>query len=105
MVKKPVEKFTAQEEGYYSFIMMNVMMPEMNGFEATKAIQEWERTQNREKKVDIYFVSGEYLEEEEVAMTSRLAGLTNEVSRIKYLRKPIELEAVKAIVKQYKRDR
>ena len=43
-----VDKFNTREEGYFSFIMINVQMLEMNSLEAAKAIQTW----GRESKID-----------------------------------------------------
>ena len=96
-----VEKFKAHEEGFFSFIMMDVKMVEMSGFAAAKLIREWEGEQRREKKVDIYFVSGEYFDEEEVIRAFRAAGTTSNIAGIRCLRKPIDLEVVKATVLSY----
>ena len=99
--KEAVEKFQAREEGYFSFIMMDVRMSDVDGFTAAKMIREWEREQKRENKVDIYFVSGEYFDEEEMIAAFRAAGGTSNVSGIRCLRKPIELESIRMAIARY----
>lgn len=39
-----IEKFSESEEGYYGLILMDLMMPVMNGMEAAKAIRELDRS-------------------------------------------------------------
>ena len=86
---------------YFDFLMMDVQMPIMDGFTAAKKIREWERKNNR-RKVDIYFVSGEYFNEEEVMAGFKKQGDANDAMGIRCLRKPIEIEILRNIVKKYK---
>lgn len=43
-----VEKFAASQPGYYNAILMDLRMPEMNGFEATQSIRAMEREDARQ---------------------------------------------------------
>jgi len=97
--KEAVEKYKAHMNDPYDFIMMDVQMPVMDGFVATKLIREWEADNNK-NKVDIYFVTGEYFNEEEVMAGFRHRGGLNE--QIRCLRKPLGSEMIHRIVAQYK---
>ena len=98
--KEAVEKFKVREAGFFSFIMMDVQMPELNGFLATKMIRDFESEQNREK-VDVYFVSGEYYNEEEVMSDYKLVEKNKETSGIRCLKKPIDIEIIRSIIEKY----
>ena len=77
-------------------------MPDVNVFEAAKMIREWERQQNRQKRVDIYFVSGEYFDEEEMIAAFRAVGGADDGAAIRCLRKPIDLESIRTAVTRYR---
>jgi len=97
--KEAIEKYKAHMNDPFDFIMMDVQMPVMDGFVATKLIREWE-TDNNKKKVDIYFVTGEYFNQEEVMASFRHRGGMNE--GIRCLRKPLGGEMIHKMVAQYK---
>ena len=97
--KEAVEKFKYNINDPFDFIMMDVQMPEMDGFTAAKVIRDYE-VDTKSDKVDIYFVIGEYFNEEEIFSGFRHRGGTNE--GIKCLRKPLGGEMINKIVTQYK---
>ena len=95
-----VDAYTRHDDDYYQFILMDVKMPEMDGFAAAKKIREWEAEKKR-KRVDIYFVSGEYYNEEEVIREMRREGGVVEIEGIKCLRKPIDVEKIRKLLMNY----
>ena len=92
------DKYKAQGDGYYDFIMMDIQMPEMDGFTTAKKIREYENQWNW-RSTRIYFVSGEYYNEAEIMVEFRNKGHFGEVSGVRCLRKPIDVEAITEIVK------
>ena len=94
-----VNEYTKHEDGYFDFIMMDVQIPEMDGFTAAKKIRDYEY-QNKWRHVTIYFVSGEYYDEREVLGELKARGGVSETSKIKSTRKPIDVEMVKKIVER-----
>jgi len=97
-----VEKYKEKGEDYFDFIFMDISMPIMDGFAATKEIRRWE-AENHRKKIIIYFVSGEYFNDNEVIETLKTTGGLKDITDIKFLRKPIEVEMVAKIVGDHKR--
>jgi len=97
--KEALEKYKGQGNEPYSFILMDVHMPVMDGFTAAKRIREWEIEAGK-KQTDIYFVTGEYFNEADVLMRFKSVGGSS--SGMKYLNKPIGTEALKKIIILYK---
>jgi len=96
-----IEKYKEKGEGYFDFIFTDLNMPVMDGFAATREIRKWE-SENKRKKVMIYFVSGEYFNDDEVIEQLKSSGGFRDTADIKFLRKPVEVETVTQIVKDYK---
>jgi len=94
-----VEDYKSRDD-YYDFILMDIHMPEVNGFTAAKMIRDWEK-ENNKRKVDIYFVSGEYYNEEDILVGFKSKNGGNELSGIRCLRKPLDIEIIQKIVEKY----
>ena len=87
--KEAVEIFEKSEDGYFGVIYMDILMPNMNGLDATRAI----RALNRKdaKKVPIIAVSANTFSDD--VFESRMAGMN------KHLGKPLDEEKM---IKAYK---
>lgn len=60
--KEAVDKFTASEKGYYELIIMDIMMPVMNGLEAAHAIRTTDHPDH--KKIPIIAISANAFDED-----------------------------------------
>ena len=100
--KEAVERYLSKGDDYYDFIMMDVQMPEMDGFTAAKKIRQYEE-EKKWKRVDIYFVSGEYYSEEDIVSELRTKGQMD--TGIRCLRKPLGIEMIRKIVQKYMAER
>jgi len=96
-----VEKFIKHEEQKdgFDFVLMDVQMPEMDGFTAAKKIRDWEKMKGG-SQTRICFVSGEYYSEVEVFEKLEIKR-KNEGVKISCLKKPIDVEIIKKIVNRY----
>lgn len=100
--KEALEKYQEKGPEYFDFILMDVNMPEMDGFTSAKKMREWEES-NGLKNIDIYFVSGDYFNEDEVLTRFKTVDGCKAVTGFRFLRKPIEVEMVSNIVKKFKK--
>ena len=87
--KEAVEIFEKSEEGYFGVIYMDILMPNMNGLDATREIRALDRKDA--KKVPIIAVSANTFSDD--VFESRMAGMN------KHLGKPLDEEKM---IKAYK---
>lgn len=88
-----VERFENSAEGEFDAILMDVQMPVMNGYDATKAIRALDRRDAREIPI-IAMTANAFAEDEKEALK---AGMNV------HLAKPINVELLKQVIRQYTR--
>ena len=86
-----LERFTNAAEGEFDAILMDVQMPVMNGYEATRAIRALKR--NDAKKIPIIAMTANaFAEDEKEALN---AGMDV------HLAKPIDIELLKKVINEH----
>lgn len=88
--REAVEKVQSVPEGYYDLIFMDIQMPVMDGYEATRRIRSMEREDVR--RMPIYAVSANALAED--VRHSLEAGMDGHIP------KPVELAAIEKVLRQ-----
>ena len=86
-----LERFCHSEEGAYDAILMDVQMPVMNGYDATRAIRALQRADAGEIPI-IAMTANAFAEDEKEALD---AGMNVHLS------KPIDVELLKKVIRQY----
>lgn len=86
-----VERFAASAEGEFDAILMDVQMPVMNGYEATKAIRALNRGDAGEIPI-IAMTANAFAEDEKEALRSGMNV---------HLTKPVDVELLWQIIRQY----
>ena len=86
-----VEAFTASPEGHYCLILMDVQMPKMNGYEATKKIRALQRADAQSVPI-IAMTANAFKEDVDAALE---AGMTA------HLAKPLENDKLMDILLQF----
>ena len=87
--KEAVEKVWAAEAGYYACVLMDIQMPEMNGYEATKKIREF--SDKAKASVPIVAMTANAFEEDK--RNAFMAGMNAHVA------KPIDEEHLLSVLK------
>lgn len=86
-----VEKFKNAKDGEYAFILMDVHMPKLNGYEATKKIRELNTNYARRIKI-IAMTANSYVEDIQASLD---AGMDY------HLTKPVNLKALEDLLKKF----
>jgi signal transduction histidine kinase/CheY-like chemotaxis protein len=82
--QEAVERFNASEAGHFQCILMDIMMPVMNGYEAARAIRALERTDARTIPI-IAMTANAFAEDVQAALDSGMNG---------HIAKPIEMDVL-----------
>ncbi len=83
------EKF---QSGGYNIILMDVQMPVMNGFEATKAIRKWEKDHKKSNQILIIAMTANAMKEDmDYCLSIGMDG---------YLNKPFKMEDLMSLLKR-----
>lgn len=90
-----VERFECAPEGEFDAILMDVQMPVMNGYDATKAIRALSCSEAKRIPI-IAMTANAFAEDERAALD---AGMDAHVA------KPVNIESLKKIIGQYKKER
>ena len=88
---KAVERFKDSDPGYYDLVLMDIQMPVMNGYEATRRIRAMERFDA--KTVPIFAMTANAFAED--AIKSREAGMDAHIS------KPLDVKALYAQISEF----
>jgi len=99
--KDALEKFLNKPEGYFDFIMMDIMMPEMDGITAAKEIRKYEKLHRKKQQVDIYFVSAKY----DLQDPNEELELKGTNAKTLFLPKPLDLGMVKKLIEKFSKKR
>ena len=89
--KRGVEMFADSPQWYYDLIFMDIQMPNMNGYEATRAIRSLDRSDAKEVPI-LAMTANAYKEDIDHAISS---GMNSHLS------KPINIDEVFAALKEY----
>lgn len=91
--KEAVDKVAASADGYYDVVFMDIQMPLMDGYEATKAIRKIDRDYTR--NLPIFAMSANALAEDIIA--SKESGMNEHIS------KPVDYDQLTKLLKHWLR--
>ena len=79
-----IDKMTECEDGYYDIIFMDIQMPKMNGYDATRAIRAMDRNYCRQIPI-VAMTANAFAEDVQAAKT---------VGMNEHIAKPLDLKAL-----------
>ncbi len=88
--KQALEKVSASDEGYYSAILMDIQMPVMDGYEATREIRKLERSDL--SSIPIIAMTANVLEQDE--RNARECGMNA------YIAKPVDILTLRYVLRR-----
>jgi CheY-like chemotaxis protein len=86
-----VDRLTEVEDGYFDLVLMDIQMPVMNGYEATRAIRAMDREYTR--KVPIVAMSANAFAED--VMQAKNAGMNAHIP------KPFDVNTLAEVLRQW----
>lgn len=86
-----LDKYKASDLGYYTAILMDIQMPKMDGYEATKAIRQLDREDAKEIPI-IALTANAFLSD---VISAQSAGMNDHVA------KPIDVEHLVEVLQKY----
>jgi signal transduction histidine kinase/CheY-like chemotaxis protein len=96
--KDALKKFSSVHPRYFSFITLDIQMPDMDGITLARLIRKFEKSENR-PEVPIVFVSGNCVEEERQACLDP----KGEIRAASFIRKPITFQNCKEFAEVFLR--
>ena len=90
--KAAVKKFLEAPVGYYDIILMDVMMPEMNGYETTKAIRNMPDRPDGKKIPIIAMTANAFAEDIQAALDAGMDG---------HVAKPVDMGVLLSVITKY----
>lgn len=72
--KEVVDLYESRSEGTFDLVLMDVMMPQMNGYDATKEIREYEKATGRKRIPVIAMTANAFAEDVKASMDAGMEG-------------------------------
>ena len=94
--EEAVQMVKNMPDGYYKVIFMDIQMPIMNGYEATKEIRRFEQSQGRTYTPIIAMSANAFVEDVDKAYASGMD---------KYITKPVDIGEIRSVLKGYRKEK